>query len=44
MLAGGEFGELIANCQSFLPQFYGTFNLCIYLKEAIRQGFLPQIV
>ena len=32
----------MANRQSFLPQFYGTFNLCIYLKEAIQQGFLPK--
>ena len=28
-----EFGKLMANCQSFLPQFYRTFDLYIYLKE-----------
>ena len=47
MLAGeniGEFGKLMANRQSFLPQFYRTFNLRIYLEEAICQSFLPQII
>ena len=28
---------------SFLLQFYRTFNLRIYLEEAICQGILPQI-
>ena len=43
-LAGENIGELMANRQNFLPQFYETFNLCIYLKEGIHQGFLPQII
>ena len=47
MLVGeniGEFGKLMANRQSFLPQFYGSLNLHIYLKEAIHQSFRPQII
>ena len=26
-----EFGEFMANHQSFIPQIYGKFNICILL-------------
>ena len=38
----GKFAELMANRQSFLPQFYRGFNLRIYLEKAIRQVFSPK--
>ena len=40
----GEFDELMANCQSFLPQIYGIFNIRILLVGHSRQSFLLQVI
>ena len=45
MLAGeniGKFGELMANPQSFLPQFYGNLNFrilfAVYMIQVGQRG------